>query len=96
VPAVSFTDASDIRRSMKAAAESLYETAVLAVHEFRRAPLTSDVAIATTTTLEVSVKAAVSTHTVPLRRVCNWLECVGSPKEKVVKGRLKEMLGGGL
>jgi hypothetical protein len=69
---------------------------VPAVHEFRRAALARAIAIAPTTILEVAVKAATTMHTVPLRRVCDRLERVGSPKEQVVNGRLKEMLGGGL
>jgi hypothetical protein len=61
--------------------------------EFRRTAAAIDVAIAPTTTLELSVEAAISTHTVPLRRVFDCLERVGSPRKRVVKGRLSEMLG---
>jgi hypothetical protein len=45
------------------------------------------------TKLDIGCKAPAVTHTIKLNRVCAWVNGVArSPKDKVLKDRLKELL----
>jgi hypothetical protein len=83
-----------MRHSVDVMAESLYETAALAVKAFRSAKLLeSQPALATE--LEIKVTTPAVTHTVSVRRLQDWLECSGkTPREQALKHRLRGMLDG--
>jgi hypothetical protein len=86
---VSFTDSDGFRHSVSVVAESLYEAVALAARSFADAgcPPTQG------TELDIEVKAPAVTHTIKLNRVCAWVNGVArSPKDKVLKDRLKELL----
>lgn len=88
---VSFKDTDGFRHAVEVDAESLYEAAAVAaqsfaVHGFPPAPGTE---------VEIEVKAPAVTHTVTMKRVQAWVySSAKSPKDKVLKERLKEMLAG--
>jgi hypothetical protein len=96
---VSFVDSAGIRHSIEVAAESLYEAAALAVHEFRRHPWTNGMEPGAVTRLMVSVNAPQTTHELSVRQLEKWVSrTAGSPKDTVLKGRITELLrtnGGG-
>jgi hypothetical protein len=86
---VSFTGTDGFRHSVQVVAESLYEAAALAVRSFADAgcPPTHG------TELDIEVKAPAVTHTIKLNRVVGWVNAVArSPKDKMLKDRLKELL----
>lgn len=85
---VSFVDVSGIRHSVEVQADSLDEAAVLAVRTFRQ----HDCDPGELTDLQIEVRSSV-THTIPLRRVKDWLRAgAKSPREAVMKERLRELL----
>ena len=86
---VSFTDSEGLRHSTEVQAETLYEAAVLATQAFKE----QDCAPGSATVLEVEIRRASVVHSVPMRKVRDWLEgACKSPNEKVVKERLKRLL----
>jgi hypothetical protein len=86
---VSFTDSDGFRHSVSVVAESLYEAAALAVRSFADAGCPPTQA----TDLEIEVKGPAVTHTIKLNRVCVWVKgVVKSPKDKMLKDRLKDLL----
>jgi len=86
---VSFTDSEGLRHSTEVQAETLYEAAVLATQAFKEqacAPGSASV-------LEVEIRRASVVHSVPMRKVRDWLDgACKSPNEKVIKERLKKLL----
>jgi hypothetical protein len=85
---VSFTDTDGFRHSVAVVADSLYEAAARAVRSFADAGCPTQ-----GTDLEIEVKGPAVTHTIKLNRVCAWVNGVAkSPKDKVLKERLKELL----
>jgi hypothetical protein len=92
---VSFTDPEGLSHSVDVAATALYEAAVLAVAEFRRAGL-YDVHIGPGTRLRVAVKLPEAAHEVQFGKLEEWLTGgARSPKEQVTKARLRRVLAGG-
>lgn len=86
---VSYLDVCGIRHSVEVQAESLYEAAVLAVKTLRE----HDCAPGEISKLEVEIRSSV-THEITLKRVRQWLKGgAKSPKEAVMKERLRELLG---
>ena len=84
-----FTDPDGIVHSTKVHAETLYEAAVLAAQAFRE----QDCEPGPTSVLEVEIRRASIVHSVPMRKVHEWLDgACKSPSEKVVKERLKRLL----
>jgi hypothetical protein len=86
---VSFKDSNGFRHAVEVVAESLYEAVALAARSFADGgcPPTSG------TEMEIEVKAPAVTHTIRLNRVSAWVNGVSkSPKDKVLKERLKELL----
>jgi hypothetical protein len=86
---VSFTDSDGFRHSVSVVAESLYEAAALAARSFTDAeyPPTQG------SELDIEVKSPAVTHTIKMNRVCAWVNGVAkSPKDKVLKDRLKGVL----
>ncbi len=72
-------------------AESLYEAAAMAAQSFA----THGFPPAPGTEMEIEVKAPALTHTVTMKRVQAWVfSSAKSPKDRVLKERLKEMLAG--
>jgi hypothetical protein len=72
----------------------LYEAAVLAVAEFRRAHL-FDAHVGPGTRLIVSVKQPEVKHEVQFGKLQGWLHGgARSPNEQIVKARLREVLDG--
>jgi hypothetical protein len=90
---VSFTDGEGIMHAVQVPAASLFEAAALAVAEFRRCGFMNDAALGPATRLTVTVKAPVSVHELPLGKLMSWLESgVKSPREEVLRNRLREVL----
>lgn len=86
---VSFTDPDGIVHSTKVHAETLYEAAVLAAQAFKE----QDCVPGPASVLEVEIRRASIVHSVPMRKVRDWLEgACKSPSEKMVKERLKRLL----
>lgn len=86
---VSFKDSDGFRHSVEVVAESLYEAVALAARNFAEAgcPPTSR------SEMDIEVKAPAVTHKITLNRVSAWVHGVAkSPKDKMLKDRLKEML----
>src|SRR5205823_12610384 len=85
---VSFVDLDGIRHSVEVEAEGLYEASVLGLCAFRK----HDLQPAGLTQLEVEVLSSV-THTLTVNKVQDWLKRgVRSPKEAVLKERLRGLL----
>jgi hypothetical protein len=85
---VSYLDSSGIRHTVEVQADSLYEAAVLAVRILKE----HDCAPGEISKLEVEIRSSV-THEITLKRVRQWLNGgAKSPKEAVMKERLREML----
>jgi hypothetical protein len=85
---VSYLDSSGIRHTVEVQADSLYEAAVLAVKILKE----HDCAPGEISKLEVEIRSSV-THEITLKRVRQWLNGgAKSPKEAVIKERLREML----
>src|SRR5262245_39612906 len=86
---VSFVDLDGIRHSVEVEAEGLYEASVLGICAFRK----HDLQPAGLTQLEVEVRNSV-THTLTVRKIQDWLKrVVRTPKEAVLKERLRSLLG---
>jgi hypothetical protein len=85
---VSFVDLDGIRHSVEIEAEGLYEASVLGLCAFRK----HDLEPGGLTQLEVEVRSSV-THTLSVMKVQDWLQRgVRSPKEAVLKDRLRTLL----
>jgi hypothetical protein len=85
---VSFLDLDGLRHSVEVQAESLYEAAVLALAAFKK----HDFAPGGLTQLEVEVRSSI-THAVTVQKVRDWLQRgVRTPKEAVLKERLRALL----
>lgn len=91
---VSFTDAEGLSHSVDVSATTLYEAAVFAVAEFRRATL-FDVHVGSGTRLRVAVKQPEAVHEVQFGKLQEWLDGgARSPNEQVTKARLRKVLAG--
>ena len=85
---VSYLDTDGIRHSVEVQADSLYEAVVLAVKTLRE----HDCAPGEISKLEVEIRSSV-THEITLKKVRQWLNGgAKSPKEAVMKERLREIL----
>jgi len=85
---VSFVDLDGVRHSVEVQADGLYEAAVLGLSGFRKHELQPG----GLTELEVEVRSSV-THTLTVTRVREWLQRgVRTPKEAVLKERLRALL----
>jgi hypothetical protein len=86
---VSFVDSDGLRHSTEVQAETLYEAAVLATQAFTE----QDCAPGPASILDVEIRRASIIHSVPMRKVREWLEgACKSPSEKMIKERLKRLL----
>jgi hypothetical protein len=85
---VSYLDTSGIRHTVELEAESLFEAVVLGVAAFREHGCDpGDVC-----QIEVEIRKTIK-HSLTLRRVQEWLQGASrSPKEAVIKERLRELL----
>ena len=84
---VSYLDSEGLRHSVEVDAESLYEAAVLAVRTFKQ----HDCAPPEVTKLEVEIRSSV-VHETTVKRVREWLTGgARSPKDAVLKGRLRAL-----
>ena len=84
---VSFVDTEGIRHTVEVEAESLFEAAALAMRTFKQ----HDCEPGPITKLEVEIRSAV-THTVTPKRIQQWLNGgAKTPKEAVMKDRLRDM-----
>ncbi len=87
---VSFTDTDGIEHSARVQAESLYEAAALAVRAFWQ----HGCAPGSASRLEVEVAGPSVTHALTVRKLEDWLHgACRSPNERLVKERLKTLLG---
>ena len=85
---VSYLDSEGLRHSVEVQAASLYEAAVLAIRTFRQ----HDCEPGQASKLEVEVRSSVI-HTITPMRVREWLnEGAKTPKEAVMKERLRALL----
>lgn len=86
---VSFKDPDGFRHSVEIEAESLYEAISLAAYAFNEHGCAPGFA----SEIQIEVKAPAVVHTVTLKRVMDWTEGgAKSPKERVLKERLKGLL----
>ena len=89
---VSFVDPDGIRHTVEVEAESLFEAAALALRTFKQHNCEPGLIAK----LEVEIRSAV-THTVTPKRLHQWLEGgAKSPKEAVMKQRLRDLIGPGV
>ena len=87
---VSFTDTEGFRHSVEVQAASLYEAVGLAIQAFRG----HDCAPGSAALLEIEVCGPQVKHAVNILRVREWANgAARSPREKLVKERLKGLLG---
>jgi hypothetical protein len=85
---VSFLDSEGFRHSVEVEAESLFEAGVLAIRAFRQ----HDCEPGLVSQLEVEIRTSVK-HIITPKRIQEWLEGgAKSPKEAVMKERLRELL----
>lgn len=85
---VSYLDTEGLRHTVEVEAESLYEAAVLAIRTFRQHHCEPG----QVSTLEVEVRSSVI-HTITPRRIHEWLNGgAKTPKEAVMKERLRALL----
>src|SRR5262245_20948230 len=88
--ALSFVDVDGLRHSVEVDAESPYEAVALAIHTFRQ----HDCEPGPGSKIEVEVRAPSVIHTTTTQTIYSWLEESGrSPKEILLKHRLKELIG---
>ena len=89
-------DVSGIQHSVEVSAESLFEAVALGLHELRASgltPVTPGPATAVTVRVKSSAEAE---HSVTMRQFQQWLSgAARSPKERLIKDRLRELSGGG-
>jgi hypothetical protein len=87
---VSFSDPDGIVHAFTVQAETLYEAAVLALRAFREHDCIPGPAVE----LEVEVRGPSVVHKLSVRKVDDWLNSTcRSPRERITKERLKELLG---
>lgn len=87
---VSFLDTDGLRHSVEVEAEGLYEAAVLGLAAFKKHDI--ELSANGLHTLDVEVRSSI-THSVPVRKVYQWLQQgVRTPKEAVLKERLRGLL----
>jgi hypothetical protein len=85
---VSYLDTEGLRHTVEVDAESLYEAAVLAIRVFRQHHCEPG----QVSTLEVEVRSSV-VHTITPKRIYEWLNGgAKTPKEAVMKERLRALL----
>jgi hypothetical protein len=85
---VSFVDTLGFRHTVEVQAESLFEAGVLAIHAFKQCNCPPGFV----TELEIEIRSPVK-HIVTPKRIQEWLEGgAKSPKEAVLKNRLRELL----
>ena len=85
---VSYLDFDGIRHSVEVEAGGLYEAAILALCAFRK----HEIEPGPMATLDVEVRSCV-THTLNVKHAKDWLQRgVRTPKEAVLKERLRELL----
>jgi hypothetical protein len=85
---VSYLDIEGLRHTVELEAESLYKAAALAIRTFRQHNCEPGLI----SKLEVEIRTSV-VHTITPRRIHEWLEGGDrSPKESVLKDRLRELL----
>jgi len=88
---VSFTDIEGMTHSVSVTALSLFEATGLAVAAFREAGIQAPGPM---TTFTVTACQPETQHKVPMSKLEAWLKgCGGSPKEQMVKQRIKGLLG---
>ena len=88
---VSYQDSDDIRHSVEVTAETLYEAAVLGLTTLRAAGWMD----APNLTIEVTVKAPETTHSINSGILAAWLSRSGkSPREQALKSRLLDLMRG--
>ncbi len=89
---VALTDAAGVKHSVEVEAETLFEAAALGLAAMKREQWVEGDGPGAT--LEISVVQPVVKHSVSVQQVVRWLDGVTkSPKERVKREKLKEMLG---
>jgi hypothetical protein len=86
---VSYQDFDGIRHSVEVTAETLYEAAVVGMTALRA----TDWINAPNLTVDVTVKAPETTHSISTAVLTAWLSRAGkSPREQALKSRLAELM----
>ena len=82
-----------MEHSVEVTTESLCEAAALGVKQFRSSRFAEEVGLGTATKLKVSVKQMESRHELTLGQLESWVRGgAKSPRERVLKDRLREAL----
>ena len=85
---VSYVDMDGVRHAVEVEAGSMYEAAGLAITKFRK----HDIRPAGLAQLEIEIRSSI-VHTLTVKQLEDWLKAgVRSPKEAVLKERLRAML----
>src|SRR6516162_396957 len=88
---VSYQDSDGIRHSVEVTAETLYEAAVLGMTTLQAAGWMNSPSL----TIEVTVKAPETTHSINSGVLAAWLSRSGkSPREQALKSRLLDLMRG--
>ncbi len=91
---MSFQDPHGLEHSVEVDASSVYEAAALGLQAFRASELSSYVRPGKTTRLVVTIRRLEAQHEVRVSQLEDWLASGGrSPREQVLKGRLRKLLG---
>lgn len=86
-------DHQGMTHAVEVTADSLFEAVALGLAEFRRCGFT-DASLGPATALTVAVKTPATSHQVLVGKLHDWLNGgAKSPREMVLKNRLKELVG---
>lgn len=89
---VRFSNSAGVRQIAEVAAETLFEAAVLGIRAISQRWAEEP---APNKRIEVEVRATPVRHEVTLKRIRTWLDSASvSPKERLLKERLRGMLAG--
>ena len=91
---VSFQDSQGLEHAVEVDASSVYEAAALGLQAFRASELSGYVRPGKTTRLVVTIRRLEAQHEVRVSQLEDWLVSGSrSPREQVLKGRLRKLLG---
>jgi len=92
---VSFDDGAGMTHTVRVAASSLYEAAVLGLAEFKKSGFALTF-VGPGTRLRIAAEVPATEHELSVGRVQAWLNSSGkSPREQAVKVRLRQLLAHG-
>ena len=89
-----FRDGRGLRHAVEVSADSLYEAGALALKAFRESGFAGEMRPGGAVELSVSARSDCETHQVRVSQIESWVYSAGkTPREQVLKTRLRERLG---